>query len=179
MVVPVIVEPAHPACVSSLLMGPHGLSKREQDVTRLVLRGDSTAQIADGLCVSPHTVQQHLKSVFEKTGSAAGGSSSARCSRPLRAARQRAARDRPRAGARGSVPFRRGPVALAAVEVGRYSFRGDASVTTSAPHTLALYARIVSRPMTDDTRMPLPMRESRDHSRRTAGGRPERASGEH
>lgn len=51
----------------------HGLSKREQDVTRLVLRGDSTAQIADGLCVSPHTVQQHLKSVFAKTGSAAGG----------------------------------------------------------------------------------------------------------
>jgi DNA-binding CsgD family transcriptional regulator len=66
--VAVIVEPAHPARVSSLLMGAYGLSEREQDVTRLVLRGDSTVQIADSLCVSPHTVQQHLKSVFEKTG---------------------------------------------------------------------------------------------------------------
>lgn len=66
--VAVIVEPAHPARVSSLLMAAHGLTEREQDVTRLVLRGESTAQIADDLCVSPHTVQQHLKSVFEKTG---------------------------------------------------------------------------------------------------------------
>jgi DNA-binding CsgD family transcriptional regulator len=66
--VAVIVEPAHPARISSLLMAAYHLTEREQDVTRLVLRGDSTAQIADGLGVSPHTVQQHLKSVFEKTG---------------------------------------------------------------------------------------------------------------
>jgi DNA-binding CsgD family transcriptional regulator len=64
----VIVEPAHPARITPLLMAAYGLSEREQDVTRLVLRGDSTAQIAEALCVSPHTVQQHLKSVFEKTG---------------------------------------------------------------------------------------------------------------
>ena len=64
----VIVEPAHPARITPLLMSAYGLTAREQEVTRLVLRGDSTAQIADALCVSPHTVQQHLKSVFEKTG---------------------------------------------------------------------------------------------------------------
>ena len=64
----VIIEPAHPARISPLLMSAYGLTEREQDVTRLVLRGDSTAQIADNLCVSTHTVQQHLKRVFEKTG---------------------------------------------------------------------------------------------------------------
>jgi DNA-binding CsgD family transcriptional regulator len=49
-------------------MSAYGLTGREQDVTRLVLRGLSTTEIADELVVSPHTVQQHLKSVFEKTG---------------------------------------------------------------------------------------------------------------
>jgi DNA-binding CsgD family transcriptional regulator len=64
----VIVEPAHPARIMPLLMSAYGLTDREQEVTRLVLRGDSTAQIADGLVVSPHTVQEHLKKIFEKTG---------------------------------------------------------------------------------------------------------------
>lgn len=66
--VAVIVEPAHPARISALLMAAYGLTEREQDVTRLVLRGYSTGEIAETLFVSPHTVQQHLKRVFEKTG---------------------------------------------------------------------------------------------------------------
>jgi DNA-binding CsgD family transcriptional regulator len=66
--VAVIVEPAHPARISPLLMSAYGLTEREQDVTRLVLQGESTAEIAERLVVSPHTVQQHLKRVFEKTG---------------------------------------------------------------------------------------------------------------
>jgi DNA-binding CsgD family transcriptional regulator len=64
----VIVEPAHPARITPLLMSAYGLTEREQEVTRLVLRGDSTAQIAERLVVSPHTVQEHLKKIFEKTG---------------------------------------------------------------------------------------------------------------
>jgi DNA-binding CsgD family transcriptional regulator len=63
----VIVEPAHPARLTPLLMSAYGLTEREQEVTRLVLRGDSTAEIAERLVVSPHTVQQHLKKIFEKT----------------------------------------------------------------------------------------------------------------
>ena len=64
----VIVEPAHPARIYPLLMRAYQLTDREQDVTRLVLQGSSTAQIAEDLFISAHTVQEHLKSVFEKTG---------------------------------------------------------------------------------------------------------------
>jgi DNA-binding CsgD family transcriptional regulator len=64
----VIVEPAHPARITPLLMSAYGLTEREREVTRLVLRGDSTAQIAERLVVSPHTVQEHMKKIFEKTG---------------------------------------------------------------------------------------------------------------
>ena len=65
--VAVIVEPAHPARIAPLLMSAYGLTEREQHVTRLVLQGDSTAEIAERLVVSVHTVQQHLKGVFDKT----------------------------------------------------------------------------------------------------------------
>ncbi len=66
--VAVIVEPAHPARITGLLMSAYGLTERERDVTRLVLQGNSTTQIAEDLFLSPHTVQQHLKSVFDKAG---------------------------------------------------------------------------------------------------------------
>ena len=57
-----------PGRISPLLMSAYGLTEREQEVTRLVLQGDSTAEIAERLVVSAHTVQQHLKSIFDKTG---------------------------------------------------------------------------------------------------------------
>jgi DNA-binding CsgD family transcriptional regulator len=63
----VIVEPGHPARITPLLMSAYGLTEREQEVTRLVLRGDSTGEIAERLVVSAHTVQEHLKKIFEKT----------------------------------------------------------------------------------------------------------------
>jgi DNA-binding CsgD family transcriptional regulator len=56
------------AKLSPLLMSAYGLTEREQQVTRLVLQGNSTAEIAERLVVSAHTVQQHLKGIFDKTG---------------------------------------------------------------------------------------------------------------
>lgn len=64
----VIVEPAHPARIFPLLMSAYGLTLREQEVTRLVLQGGSTTEIANELLMSAHTVQQHLKNIFDKTG---------------------------------------------------------------------------------------------------------------
>lgn len=64
----VIIEPAHPARIADLLMAAYGLTEREQVVTRLVLQGYSTADIAIRMQVTSLTVQQHLKAIFEKTG---------------------------------------------------------------------------------------------------------------
>jgi DNA-binding CsgD family transcriptional regulator len=64
----VIIEPAHPARIAPLLMAAYQLTDREQEVTRLVLQCSSTAEIAEELSISTHTVQNHMKNIFEKAG---------------------------------------------------------------------------------------------------------------
>lgn len=66
--VAVTIEPTHPDQVAALVLDAYGLSARERDVTQLVLLGHSTGEIARRLFVSPYTVQDHLKAVFDKTG---------------------------------------------------------------------------------------------------------------
>lgn len=64
----VIIQPAAPNEVAPLVALAYGLSDRECQVTRLCLRGQSTKQMATTLGVSPYTVQDYLKSIFDKTG---------------------------------------------------------------------------------------------------------------
>jgi DNA-binding CsgD family transcriptional regulator len=64
----VIIEPAHHGELAAVIMRAYGLSAREREVTQLVLRGQSTAQIAATLQLSPYTVQDYLKTIFDKVG---------------------------------------------------------------------------------------------------------------
>lgn len=64
----VIIEPTPPADVATLIGQGHGLSRRETQVAALTARGLSTAEMAQQLHISANTVQDHLKSIFEKTG---------------------------------------------------------------------------------------------------------------
>ena len=64
----VVVETAYPHSTLGVLLAAYGLTTRELDVARHVLRGDSTKTIANTLHISTHTVQDHLKSVFDKVG---------------------------------------------------------------------------------------------------------------
>jgi DNA-binding CsgD family transcriptional regulator len=66
--VAVIIEAAHPARIYPLLMSVYKFTERERDIISLVLQGTSTTQIAQDLVMSANTVQQHLKSIFDKTG---------------------------------------------------------------------------------------------------------------
>ncbi|MFE5286499.1 response regulator transcription factor [Nocardia sp. NPDC056611] len=64
----VILEPARAPEIAPLKLAAYPLTPREHQIAALVLAGSSTRQIADTLVVSPLTVQQHLKSIFEKSG---------------------------------------------------------------------------------------------------------------
>ena len=64
----VVVEPARPLEVAWLNAAAHGLTPREEEVVRLVLRGSSTREISRALFISEYTVQRHLQNVFEKMG---------------------------------------------------------------------------------------------------------------
>jgi DNA-binding CsgD family transcriptional regulator len=76
--VAIFLQRAHPTLVAPLLLKAYGLTPREQEVTQLILRGATTIQASQRLTISPHTVSDHLKSIFDKTGARTRGELSAR-----------------------------------------------------------------------------------------------------
>jgi DNA-binding CsgD family transcriptional regulator len=64
----VIIEQATPSEVLPVLLPAYGLTQQERRVTKLVCQGLSTIEIAGQLHVTTNTVQDHLKSIFTKTG---------------------------------------------------------------------------------------------------------------
>lgn len=64
----ITIDLASPTDIGSLALAARSLSPREHDVAALVLRGVSTTGISETLHLSPHTVQDHLKSIFTKLG---------------------------------------------------------------------------------------------------------------
>ena len=64
----IIIEPTKPEELLPFSMTAYGLSPREEELVKLVVRGLSTAHISRTLFISEHTVNNHLRSVFEKVG---------------------------------------------------------------------------------------------------------------
>src|SRR5215212_1358289 len=64
----IIIEPTKPEELLPFRMIAYGLSPREEELVKLVVRGLSTTRISQTLFISEYTVQNHLRSAFEKVG---------------------------------------------------------------------------------------------------------------
>ena len=71
--VAVMLEVARPAELAPLIADAYGFTDTERRVTELVAKGLSTKQIAARLHVTTYTVQDHLKSIFNKSGACSRG----------------------------------------------------------------------------------------------------------
>ena len=64
----VIFEEARSSEIAPLIVDAYGLTKREGEITKLVLRGLSTAEVSEELYITPNTVRDHFKAIFDKVG---------------------------------------------------------------------------------------------------------------
>ncbi|SDU24002.1 helix-turn-helix transcriptional regulator [Jiangella alkaliphila] len=71
--VTVALQAAGPRELAPLIADVYGLTERERVITGLIAQGRPTQRIAADLHLSPYTVQDHLKSIFDKTGASSRG----------------------------------------------------------------------------------------------------------
>jgi DNA-binding CsgD family transcriptional regulator len=64
----VIFEEARTSEIAPLIVDAYGLTRREGEITQLVLRGLSTAEVSEELHITPNTVRDHFKAIFDKVG---------------------------------------------------------------------------------------------------------------
>ncbi|MFJ8077211.1 LuxR C-terminal-related transcriptional regulator [Streptomyces sp. NPDC096176] len=64
----VVIEPAKTSEIVPLIVDAYELTGRETEVTQCIARGLPTGEIAKHLHLSPHTVRDHIKAIFEKVG---------------------------------------------------------------------------------------------------------------
>ena len=64
----VTIEPARSEDLAPMIAAAYELTERERAITQLVAQGLGTNAIAGRLYISPWTVQDHLKSIFDKVG---------------------------------------------------------------------------------------------------------------
>lgn len=69
----VTIQPAQANELAPLIADAYGLTDRERAITELVAQGYATNEIATRLHLSPYTVQDHLKVIFDKTATKTRG----------------------------------------------------------------------------------------------------------
>lgn len=71
--VAIVLEAVRPPELAPLIADAYGFTERERAITELVAQGFSTNGIAGRLHLSAYTVQDHLKSIFDKSGAGSRG----------------------------------------------------------------------------------------------------------
>jgi DNA-binding CsgD family transcriptional regulator len=66
--VAIVLERAGGALSATVRLEAFGATAREREIATLLARGLSRAELAEALVLSPHTVDDHVKSLYEKLG---------------------------------------------------------------------------------------------------------------
>jgi DNA-binding CsgD family transcriptional regulator len=66
--VAIVLERTASPQATALRLEAYGVTPREREIAGLLAHGRTNPEIAESLVLSPYTVQDHIKSLFEKTG---------------------------------------------------------------------------------------------------------------